>query len=130
MCWHTIFNSCSQSDDLNLELMLNYSEASRSRQVIVGLIDASLSMAFTIFFIIQMPDFVNSYINDDDGTWLALIVFVLYRFFSLLFFNQTAGMWLSRVILLNGEDKPLGFPEKALVAIFILFRGTSYYEVK
>ena|SRR5688572_4579009 len=110
--------------------MLKYSESSYGRQIIVGLIDASLSIAFVIFFIIKMPELVNSYFKDVNGSLLVAVVFVLYRLFSLLLFHQTVGMRLLRVVLLNGEEQPLTFLEKSLAAIFILFRGTAYYQLK
>jgi hypothetical protein len=65
-----------------------------------------------------------------NSTLLVLVLFVVYRCASLLLFNQTLGMLLLRVILLNGEGKPLTFGEKLLAAAFILFRGTAYYGAK
>jgi hypothetical protein len=110
--------------------MLKYSEASYGRQIIVGLIDASLSIIFVILFIIKMPEFVNTYFKDVNGSLLVAVVFVLYRLFSLLLFHQTVGMRLFRVVLLNGEEQPLTFLEKSLAAVFILFCGTAYYRLK
>jgi hypothetical protein len=110
--------------------MLKYSEASYVKQVIVGLIDASLSIAFVTFFVIKMPEVINSYVKNINGSLLVLAIFVLYRLLSLLFIDQTVGMRLFRVVLLNGEEQPLTFLEKTLAAIFILYRGTSYYQVK
>ena len=110
--------------------MFVYSEASYSKKVTVGLIDASLSIALVTLFIIKMPEVVNSYLKNVNGTLLVLLVYILYRFISLLFFNQTVGMWLLKVVLLNGEEKPLTFLERSLAAMFILFRGTGYYQVK
>jgi uncharacterized RDD family membrane protein YckC len=110
--------------------MLNYSEAGYGKQIMVGLIDSSLSIALATFLILKMPEGVSSYLKDVNGTLLVLVMFVLYRLLFLLFLNQTVGMRVFRVVLLNGEEQPLSFLEKTLAAIFILFRGTGYYQLK
>ena len=110
--------------------MHKYSEASYGRQVIVGLIDAALSTTLVLLFIIKWPVLGNNYFKDVNGSLMVLVVFVIYRLFSLLLFHQTVGMRLFRVVLFNGDEQPLTFLEKTLAAIFILFRGTAYYQLK
>jgi hypothetical protein len=48
----------------------------------------------------------------------------------LLLFKQTVGMWLLRLVLLDGEEQPLTLLEKVLAAIFVLYRGTNYFQLK
>ena len=110
--------------------MIQYIEAGYGKKTSVGLIDASLCIAVVSFIILKMPEMINSYLENVNGSLLVLIVLVLYRWLFLLFFNQTLGMRILRVVLLNGNEKPLNFLEKTLAGIFILFRGTSYYQVK
>jgi hypothetical protein len=109
--------------------MPNYSEASLVRQVLVGVIDATLSVAIiSVMLITQMPEAVYSNLESVNGSLLVLIFFVLYRVVSLLFLNQTVGMRLFNLVLLNGEEQPLTRWEKLLAALFVLYRGTDYYH--
>lgn len=111
--------------------MTNYSEASYTKQVIVGLIDASLCLSLVVTFsITKQPEALYRLVEIVNPSLLVFILFAVYRFVSLHFFNQTIGMRLLDVILLNGNDQPLTFLEKLLAAIFILYRGTTYYQVR
>ena len=111
--------------------MLNYSEASHGKQILVGLIDASLSLALVSALIItRKPEAFYLYLEGINSSLLVLLAFAIYRLLSLFFFNQTLGMRLFRLVLLNGDEQPLTRMEKSLAAIFILYRGVNYYQVK
>lgn len=111
--------------------MLDYSEASYGKQVLVGLIDALLTLALVILVGIFIKlEVLYAYLDITHGFLPAFIVFIMYRLLSLLFFRQTLGMRLFRLILLNGDEQPLTFFEKTLAAAFILYRGTGYYQIK
>ncbi|ANE52297.1 hypothetical protein [Flavisolibacter tropicus] len=111
--------------------MTNYSEASYAKQVFVGLIDASLCLTLTVTLsITKQPEVLYQLMGNGNSSHFVFILFAVYRFVALCFFNQTIGMRLLHVILLNGDDQPLTFLEKSLAAVFILFRGTAYYTTK
>jgi uncharacterized RDD family membrane protein YckC len=111
--------------------MPNYSEASHGRQLSVGLIDATLPLAvISTLLITGKPEVIYSCLESINGSLLVLIALVFYRLLSLLFFNQTLGMRLFDLVLLNREEQPLSLVEKSLAAIFVLYRGVSYYQVK
>jgi uncharacterized RDD family membrane protein YckC len=110
--------------------MVNYREASSGTQALAGLIDASLSLALVyILMATWQPEPLYSLVEGMNSTLLTFVVFTLYRILSLLFFRQTLGMRIFRVVLLNGEEQPLTLLEKSLAAIYIFYRGTSYYQV-
>lgn len=111
--------------------MLIYRDASYLRQLLVGLVDASLSVALvTIVIITKKPEVLYQYLAFINPSLLVLLLFSMYRLVCFLFFKQTLGMRLFHVILLNGEEQPLTYTEKSLAAIFILYQGTGYYQTK
>jgi uncharacterized RDD family membrane protein YckC len=113
--------------------MINLPEAGPGRQVLAGLIDSILCLAiFTFFSVTVISRWVDEYplLENINGTLLVLLMVIAYRFLCLLLFKQTVGMRLLRLVLLNGEEQPLTLLEKALAAIFILYRGTNYFQLK
>lgn len=108
--------------------MFNDSALGHGRLVLAGLIDASLPLALVAtVFITKKPEGLYSSLEGINGSLLVLIVFVVYRLLSLLFFRQTLGMKLFRLVLRNGEEQPLTWLENVLAALFVLYRGTHYY---
>ena len=111
--------------------MTHYSEASYAKQVLVGLVDAFLCLTLAVTLsITKQPAVLYQLMGNGNSSHFVFILFVVYRFISLCFFDQTIGMRLFHVIILNGENQPLTFLEKLLAAIFILYRGTDYYTAK
>ena len=105
-----------------------YVEAGLGLRVFAGLIDASLSLGLvTALAVTGKPEVFYYLLPHINPTLLVLILFVVYRLVSLLFFNQTLGMRIFRLTLLNGEEQQLNYLEKLLAAFFILYRGTAYY---
>jgi len=110
--------------------MMEYSP-SHVRHILSGFVDAALSLALvTAIIITRKPDILYHGIEDTNSSLAVLIVFSFYKLVSLTFFDQTLGMKLLKVILLNGDEQPLKLHEKLLAAIFILYQGTSYYQIK
>ena len=109
---------------------MNYIETSYIRQVFVGLVDTALSIGVVILLVTRQPEVLYPYLVNVNSTLLVLLFFVVYRLASLTLFNQTIGMRLFHTVLLNGEQQPLTFLEKVAAAFFVLYRGTSYYQVK
>jgi uncharacterized RDD family membrane protein YckC len=112
--------------------MIHYKEAHYGRQVLGGLLDASLVLGVvSVLVVFQKPNGLFYYLLESmNSSLLALLIFGFYRLFALFFFGRTLGMKLFRLRLLNGEEQPLRPLEKLLAAFFILFRGTGYYQIQ
>lgn len=111
--------------------MTLYSEASYSKQILAGLLDACLILMLVLIIDrFLKPEIMYQWLANINSSLFVLIVFAFYRLISLLFFSQTLGMKIFQLTLLNGEEKPIRGFEKLLAAFFILYRGTSYYHIK
>jgi hypothetical protein len=110
--------------------MMDYSP-SHTRHIFSGFVDAAFSVGLvTTIIITRKPELIYRGMENINSTLVVLIVFIIYRLVSLFFFEKTLGMKLFKVILLNGEEQPLKGKEKLLAAIFVLYRGTSYYQIR
>lgn len=101
-----------------------YTQSPYWKLVLIGLIDA----AIVIFAPIPLglyERFMGTF-----WLWIPLCTFAVYRVVALLLFGRTFGMAVCKSQLLNGELEQLNMVEKAFAGIFILYRGTEYYEVK
>lgn len=100
-------------------------------QTMVALIDGVLVLLLLIALVMyKLPTSIYLFTNSFNATLLAFIIYIIYRFIGIGFFNGTIGMKLFRIELLNGEQQHLSIIQKLLASVFILYRGADYYKVK
>lgn len=110
-----------------MSLYNNYEEHTGSsylKRFAIGLVDALLAVLLMLAFISE----------DQWQQGFAFIfplgAFAVYRLVLLLLFNRTVGMVIFQSHLLNGNYEALSLKEKFLAAIFILYQGVNYYDIK
>ena len=94
-----------------------------SDQTMVGLIDGGLVILLLVALAIyKLPTSIYILANSFNSTLLAFIIYIIYRFIGIGFFNGTIGMKLFRIELLNDEQQNLSIIHKLLASVFILYR--------
>jgi hypothetical protein len=100
-------------------------------QTKVALIDGGLVVLLLVALVMyKLPASIYLFVDSFNSTLLAFIIYIIYRFIGIGFFNGTIGMKLFRIELLNGEQQDLSIIQKLLASVFILYRGADYYTVK
>ena len=113
------------SDDPSIQLV----KASSQKRNLSGIIDALFVIAFFIGLYFALP----------SNIWAALVDFMppavyifallpIYRLLTMLLMNETIGMRITGIQLLNGNYKKLSLLEKVCAAFFVLIRDTYYYN--
>ena len=84
--------------------MRNHPEASTGKQRSVGLIDGLISLVIvSLVFVTGKPSLLYQLSITVNSTILVIILFSIHRLLALMLFNQTIGMRLLKVVLLNGD---------------------------
>ena len=113
------------SDDPSIQLI----KASSQKRNLSGIIDALIVIVFFIGLYFALPSNIVASLIDFMPP--ALYIFALlpvYRLLTLLLMNETIGMRISSIQLLNGDYKKLSLLEKTCAAFFVLIRDTYYYN--
>lgn len=98
------------------------------RKTLTGWIDTLLvSLSVLIVYMlnsyfIQTPKELPNYIP------LTVLVFILYRFFTVYFLETTVGMFILGLKFLNGHEEKLTNRERLFASIFIFINGVRYYK--
>lgn len=104
-------------------------QATSLKRVVIGLIDAGLVILFVSLIVVyKVPTPVYEVFTRINSTLLMFTLLIIYRFVTIILFNGTIGMNSCNVIVLNGKLQPLSIKEKALISLFILYEGASYYD--
>lgn len=115
--------------NIHTRLNTEKTEAGIFRKHAGGFADAALVICLMVLVAVyKVPAPVYELMTSMNGTLFLLIFYVIYRFMSLLIFNATPGMLLSKVCLLDADQQPLSILEKILASVFILYKGTGYYN--
>lgn len=118
----------TNEDILTEELELE-PEPSPWRKIIAGLIDAALIIMLVVFIMRSgVPGPLYTFGAVYSPELLILILLIVYRFFTILFFRGTLGMAIWGIQFLNGEGERLSVKESLLASFFILHRGVDYYS--
>lgn len=116
----------TQEDILSEELD---NEPSPWRKIIAGLIDAALVILAVIWIMrTGIPAPLYTFAVYYSPELLILILLIVYRFLTILFFRGTLGMAIWGVQFLNGEGERLSVKESLLASFFILHQGVDYYN--
>lgn len=91
-----------------------------------GVIDAAIIIGFTALAVINLPYntllFLETYMPPEC---YILLLFILYRFVCIVFFNRTVGMKVASIYLIN-QVKVLTIKEKILAVFFVLLPDIYY----
>lgn len=99
------------------------------RKIIAGLIDAALVILAVIWIMrtgIPGPLFTFAVYYSPEV--LILVLLIVYRFLTILFFRGTLGMAIWGIQFLNGDGERLSVKESLLASFFILHKGVDYYN--
>ena len=106
-------------------------EVSLLRLNAAGLIDSVLFVAAINSLYVAALSLAPSY-----PFWFSicgfgvLLCFGLYRLFAFSLFDQTIGMWIMGVHLLDSECETPDRRETMFAAFFLLINGLRYYKIK
>jgi uncharacterized RDD family membrane protein YckC len=99
------------------------------RKIIAGLIDAALIILAVIWIMRSgIPGPLYAFAVHYSPELLILMLLIVYRFLTILFFRGTLGMAIWGIQFLNGEGNPLSVKESLLASFFILHKGVDYYN--
>lgn len=99
------------------------------RKIIAGLIDAALVILAVIWIMRSgIPGLLYTFAVHYSPELLILMLLIVYRFLTILFFRGTLGMAIWGIQFLNSEGERLSVKESLLASVFILHRGVDYYS--
>lgn len=98
------------------------------KKTLTGWID-TFFVAFSVLFVYVINNyFIKTPKELPNFTLITILVFVLYRFFSIYFLESTVGMFLMGLKFLNGHEEKLSKRERLFASIFVFINGVSYYK--
>lgn len=99
------------------------------RKIIAGLIDAALVILAVIWIMRSgIPGPLYTFAVHYSPELLIVMLLIVYRFLTILFFRGTLGMAIWGIQFLNSEGERLSVKESLLASVFILHRGVDYYS--
>jgi hypothetical protein len=112
-------------------MQIHQSKPNHGFIVLAGLIDAALTIGFFVALFVYFPDTIAAQVSMIINPNLAILAgFILYRLIAIQLFDKTPGMKFCKLVFLNAEAEPLNVREKTLAAIFVLYQGVDYYQLR
>ncbi|GAA4333403.1 RDD family protein [Flaviaesturariibacter amylovorans] len=98
------------------------------RRLLMRLVDLLLPLAaLWAVSVYRWPRPLYEALGGGNALLCAFASLLGFRLLFLLAAGATPGMWVTRLELLSGEERPLHLGERFLAAFFVFYRGADYY---
>src|SRR5436309_240570 len=104
----------------------DFIEVSTLMKNISGIIDAVFTIILTAT--IKLIAF-NSFSNFSSNLFFLLIVFLSYRFLTIVSFSRTLGMLIMNQIFISADKEKLTIKEKLFASLMVYINGIDCYNI-
>lgn len=99
------------------------------RKWIAGMFDAVLVLALCfLWYSFGMDSSVNMLPKTLPFELVVFVLFMLYRFVTIIILRKTIGMFIFRIRFLNARFHAITMAERVSAAFFVMINGTDYYN--
>ncbi|MES1216379.1 MAG: hypothetical protein ABUT20_12760 [Bacteroidota bacterium] len=106
-------------------------ETSHSKQIAIGLIDASIALASILLLTFnKFPKVLYDLVTTYNTSLLILLWFALYRLVCIILFKRTIGMKIFSVKLMTESLQAPSLLESFLASFFVLINGIRYCDIR